>query len=1000
MKIIQMDLKEFGIYHNVSWNPPDAGLIVLYGRNESGKTTLMKYVRSMFFGYLRGEWQGLFGHMDIRRDDGKEYRIYRNEKESYIVCGDETLHAEPSELWWHGLERGTYDKIFAMGLEDLQGFKILSNDEVRNHFFSVEGGERIGVARRDLSRLMSEALVASPQGKKPINVLLNEQRDFVQRLQGLSRQEEEFADLQSQEQETYAEEKRLRIDVAEVKQQIEQVSMTMEAWDVYQRGQEAMDQMQALADVAQFPQEGAQRWKNLEDKIVEIEGQIQQLNETGEGNSTTSPEWNRWIACGAQLDALFNKVQLWKQMDEEICQAGPKEEAMAEKRRELERQLGVWTDGIIPQHVAWDAGVTAATALSMADRELEKWEAAKPKRTLAVATPTNDAEPELTPDEWKSRDDGAATVQKILVERDSIVKQIQWLKQGPQEVSHTFFLFGLLLLAGAAGLAAGVLFYEWDQMTGFAGAGFCSVAALAAFAVQSSRSGKIPKQLQELEVRQAGLEGRLDELVGHIGLTVSSADEYPALSQQLDGMRKSYMDWQARQHQNQWERQQQAIYESLYQKWEKEGAGWKDKVSKEQKTWNAWTAIAHLPKLDPTHINDARQVWNQWRIVTESEQVWNDRKGNLSEQLICLHDDAEQVFRELGIQAPATAEEVEIQYHKWQDIRIQTEVAKEKEKQEERQQEQIDYWEKEKQVRRQLQEDLLKQTHSQTEGEFRSKILKFRQFQQYRAIYEQSESHLRLIAKNDKNLVILRRELKVHDMKTWEDELAHYEKKMEEYEKKLDAIAERRGSIVERLSQMAKSHSYTRTLQEMQNRATVLDAKLDVWMTQMFAQHMLGEAQSYYEQVRQPQVIRTAGEYLHKMTQGRYTLQASLDGRQLFAVDVNQRRVPEKQWSSGLGDQIYLSIRISLAMAFSSQIEPLPLILDDILVRFDEQRQQEALQFLAELGKTQQIFLFTCSAQTRRIAAQVEQQQDADTGVIHLYEVSRGTIQPYAEAAE
>jgi uncharacterized protein YhaN len=115
---------------------------------------------------------------------------------------------------------------------------------------------------------------------------------------------------------------------------------------------------------------------------------------------------------------------------------------------------------------------------------------------------------------------------------------------------------------------------------------------------------------------------------------------------------------------------------------------------------------------------------------------------------------------------------------------------------------------------------------------------------------------------------------------------------------------------------------------------------------------------------------------------------------------VNQRRVPEKQWSSGLGDQIYLSIRISLAMAFSSQIEPLPLILDDILVRFDEQRQQEALQFLAELGKTQQIFLFTCSAQTRRIAAQVEQQQDADTGVIHLYEVSRGTIQPYAEAAE
>ena len=84
MKIIQMNLDDFGIYHNVEWQPPEKGLIVMHGRNESGKTTLMTYVRSMFFGYGRGEWRGFFGHMDIRRHNGREYRIYRNEKESYI----------------------------------------------------------------------------------------------------------------------------------------------------------------------------------------------------------------------------------------------------------------------------------------------------------------------------------------------------------------------------------------------------------------------------------------------------------------------------------------------------------------------------------------------------------------------------------------------------------------------------------------------------------------------------------------------------------------------------------------------------------------------------------------------------------------------------------------------------------------------------------------------------------------------------------------------------
>ena len=33
MKIIQMELADFGIYHGVKWNPPESGLIVMHGRN-------------------------------------------------------------------------------------------------------------------------------------------------------------------------------------------------------------------------------------------------------------------------------------------------------------------------------------------------------------------------------------------------------------------------------------------------------------------------------------------------------------------------------------------------------------------------------------------------------------------------------------------------------------------------------------------------------------------------------------------------------------------------------------------------------------------------------------------------------------------------------------------------------------------------------------------------------------------------------------------------------
>ena len=66
-----------------------------------------------------------------------------------------------------------------------------------------------------------------------------------------------------------------------------------------------------------------------------------------------------------------------------------------------------------------------------------------------------------------------------------------------------------------------------------------------------------------------------------------------------------------------------------------------------------------------------------------------------------------------------------------------------------------------------------------------------------------------------------------------------------------------------------------------------------------------------------------------------------------------------------------------MALAFGKQVEPLPVVLDDIFVRFDEERQRQTLRFLMELGKEQQIFLFTCHARTMQIAHEVGKELNA-----------------------
>ena len=80
MKITDLELEQYGIYQNDSWKLAAGCLNVIMGENESGKTTLLRFIRDMMFGYERGKWQGKKGNMGFLRADGSAYRIYRDGK--------------------------------------------------------------------------------------------------------------------------------------------------------------------------------------------------------------------------------------------------------------------------------------------------------------------------------------------------------------------------------------------------------------------------------------------------------------------------------------------------------------------------------------------------------------------------------------------------------------------------------------------------------------------------------------------------------------------------------------------------------------------------------------------------------------------------------------------------------------------------------------------------------------------------------------------------------
>jgi uncharacterized protein YhaN len=124
----------------------------------------------------------------------------------------------------------------------------------------------------------------------------------------------------------------------------------------------------------------------------------------------------------------------------------------------------------------------------------------------------------------------------------------------------------------------------------------------------------------------------------------------------------------------------------------------------------------------------------------------------------------------------------------------------------------------------------------------------------------------------------------------------------------------------------------------------------------------------------QPDVLRRAGDYLARITAGRYTrLDDTGDGDgKLLVVDAtsNEALTAGPPLSSGTLDQIQLCLRLGLLDHLDADSEHLPLVLDDALLRMDDARRAEAVSLVSELSQQRQVFVLTCHDQ---IAREIEQ---------------------------
>ncbi len=218
-------------------------------------------------------------------------------------------------------------------------------------------------------------------------------------------------------------------------------------------------------------------------------------------------------------------------------------------------------------------------------------------------------------------------------------------------------------------------------------------------------------------------------------------------------------------------------------------------------------------------------------------------------------------------------------------------------------------------------------------------------------------------------------------------------------EEETEALADARSRLALEIEQIGEDERLSELLFERKEKEQKLDDTLSEWLSVYLTQHFLEASKAKHERERQPEVIQRAGLYLSLMTKNKYTLLSEGAAQGLSVVleekKPSKKRKGELKWSSGLGDQVYLSMRLALATLWGRNSEPLPLILDDLLVRFDENRQRGAAEAIVEAAKENQILLFTCQKGVMDIFREVQAKKGiAFADAFAFYTLEKGTFHP------
>jgi uncharacterized protein YhaN len=1037
LKIIGFHINGFGHFHDLKLGELSQGLTVFLGENESGKSTLLGFLRGILFGFPDGRSnENLYaplaggkhgGSIVVETGNGESCVIERypgpgggrvNVFKPDQNRGDKALLASLLGM----ATRTLFKNVFGFSLAELQNFETLQTDAVRQALFSAGAG----IDPTRLSRLQAllekgEGELFKPGGTKPeINQILSRLMAIQKEKRSLQDSIGQYDQARSRLSSLGEEIRRLGERRQHLATESKKSEQWISIWPDWEGFSLARKKLGEIEPVDAFPAEGLSRYDGFRTRLRDAQQELWEKEEELKRQETSLSELKQDLSI-LEHGALIKKIQKeqghFGAAAKEALTLG--EEAVSEERRLMEDLSRMGTSWREEKVLAFDLSVEIREEMrryreSFRQAEFEK--RAKLESFEQSLSTKRELEQVLkrSPEPQNKDQEGLAQMVRAcrglrdfeskhrLLENDlrNLGDRIDDLSRQKETLGSAQKLprpsFPFWPVPGI--VAAGLLFLigTWAYRMRYLGlpvAGFSFVLAFLFWLIfrgekkkeqvrlqeQEAQIRHLTSSLAELEQRTKGIKGETEEIQEqrNAAMKLLALEQIPT-AEALD-LIEDDLARQARQLE-QWNKAKGDLREATDRHDEalRQLRGAESAAEVVKKSWQAWLEKLGLSgSLSPDGALETLSLVQGLR-----EQI--DHLNRLRSRLKALEGAREgyvllvnRVLASRGRKELGKEEDVEIAVHDLIREFSEAEEASHKrpllEKEIQASRGSISRIQKQIRTIEKDVESLLDSAGAKDEEEFRKKSQLSESRRQWEKEIEKYEDRLTRFSAGHGGMDKVIEILSSMSLDEMEEKKVRTEKEFQEVEAGLESMKKERAQLEEQIRRLGSDEKIAVLREEEENLKEVVRSLAKEWSVIRLSQGLIRMARARYEREVQPDVINVAARFFGQITLGKYPSLVAPPGESRIEVicqDGSRKEI--SQLSRGTAEQLYLSLRFGFIQEYSKRSEPLPLIMDEILVNFDPSRSKAAAEAVMELSREHQILYFTCHPGTAALFREVD----------------------------